>query len=62
MIFHVTLECAENCWVVDECPALPGKSRCLSLGNTKFWGALTVSMQIEGGGTHTPYPLFLEGI
>lgn len=30
MIFHVTLEHAEDGWVVAECPALPG---CVSQGN-----------------------------
>ncbi len=29
MIFHVTLEHAEDSWVVAECPALPG---CVSQG------------------------------
>lgn len=29
MIFHVTLEHAEDIWVVAECPALPG---CVSQG------------------------------
>ncbi len=29
MIFHVTLEKAEDGWVVAECPALPG---CVSQG------------------------------
>jgi predicted RNase H-like HicB family nuclease len=29
MIFHVTLEHAEDGWVVAECPALPG---CVSQG------------------------------
>ena len=29
MIFHVTLEQAEDCWIVAECPALPG---CVSQG------------------------------
>ena len=24
MLFHVTLEQAEDGWIVDECPALPG--------------------------------------
>ncbi len=30
MIFHVTLEEAEDGWVVAECPALPG---CISQGH-----------------------------
>lgn len=30
MIFHVTLEHAEDGWVVAECPALPG---CVSQGH-----------------------------
>jgi predicted RNase H-like HicB family nuclease len=30
MIFHVTLEHAEDGWVVAECPALPG---CVSQGS-----------------------------
>ena len=29
MIFHVTLETAEDGWIVVECPALPG---CISQG------------------------------
>lgn len=29
MIFHVTLECSEDGWIVAECPALPG---CVSQG------------------------------
>jgi len=29
MIFHVTLESAEDGWIVAECPALPG---CVSQG------------------------------
>ncbi len=29
MIFHVILECAEDGWIVVECPALPG---CVSQG------------------------------
>ena len=29
MIFHVTLETAEDGWIVAECPALPG---CVSQG------------------------------
>ncbi|MFI3186990.1 MAG: type II toxin-antitoxin system HicB family antitoxin [Methylococcaceae bacterium] len=29
MIFHITLESAEDGWVVAECPALPG---CISQG------------------------------
>jgi predicted RNase H-like HicB family nuclease len=29
MIFHVTLETAEDGWIVAECPALPG---CISQG------------------------------
>jgi predicted RNase H-like HicB family nuclease len=29
MIFHVTLEAAEDGWIVAECPALPG---CVSQG------------------------------
>jgi predicted RNase H-like HicB family nuclease len=32
MIFHVTLESAEDGWVVAECPALPG---CVSQGKTE---------------------------
>jgi len=29
MIFHITMEPAEDCWFVVECPALPG---CVSQG------------------------------
>lgn len=32
MIFHVTLETAEDGWIVAECPALPG---CISQGETE---------------------------
>lgn len=32
MLFHVTLELAEDGWVVAECPALPG---CVSQGQTE---------------------------
>lgn len=32
MIFHVTLEHAEDGWVVAECPALPG---CVSQGKSE---------------------------
>lgn len=32
MIFHVTLEYAEDGWVVAECPALPG---CVSQGKAE---------------------------
>jgi predicted RNase H-like HicB family nuclease len=32
MIFHVTLEQAEDGWIVAECPALPG---CVSQGEDK---------------------------
>jgi predicted RNase H-like HicB family nuclease len=32
MIFHVTMEHAEDGWVVVECPALPG---CVSQGRTE---------------------------
>lgn len=32
MIFHVTLEAAEDGWIVTECPALPG---CVSQGKSE---------------------------
>ena len=32
MIFHVTLEQAEDGWIVAECPALPG---CVSQGESE---------------------------
>jgi predicted RNase H-like HicB family nuclease len=32
MIFHITLEKAEDGWIVVECPALPG---CVSQGKTE---------------------------
>jgi len=32
MMFHVTLEKAEDGWMVAECPALPG---CVSQGNNE---------------------------
>jgi predicted RNase H-like HicB family nuclease len=31
MLFHITLESAEDGWIVAECPALPG---CVSQGET----------------------------
>ena len=31
MLFHITLEHAEDGWIVAECPALPG---CVSQGET----------------------------
>jgi predicted RNase H-like HicB family nuclease len=31
MIFHVTIEAAEDGWIVAECPALPG---CVSQGRS----------------------------
>ena len=40
MTFHITLETAEDGWIVAECPALPGcisqgKTRAEALGNIK---------------------------
>ena len=32
MIFHITLEKAEDGWIVAECPSLPG---CVSQGKTE---------------------------
>ncbi len=32
MVFHITLESAEDGWIVAECPALPG---CVSQGKTE---------------------------
>jgi predicted RNase H-like HicB family nuclease len=32
MLFHVTLEAAEDGWIVAECPALPG---CVSQGQNE---------------------------
>jgi predicted RNase H-like HicB family nuclease len=32
MIFHVTLEKADNGWIIAECPTLPG---CVSQGRTE---------------------------
>ena len=60
MIFHVTIEQAEDGWMVAECPALPG---CVSQGrdekealeNTReaivawLWAAKTKAILIGGG-------------
>jgi predicted RNase H-like HicB family nuclease len=50
MTFHITLEIAEDGWIVVECPALPG---CVSQGKDKeeainnIRGAITAWMWAE---------------
>ena len=45
MIFHVTLEHAEDGWVVAECPALPG---CVSQGRDEQEALANVREAIAG--------------
>ena len=44
MNFHVTLEQAEDGWIVVECPALPG---CVSQGADEREGSPYKSMQVD---------------
>ena len=44
MIFHVTLERAEDGWVVAECPALPG---CVSQGRDEKEALENIKEAIE---------------
>ena len=45
MIFHVTLEKAEDDWIVAECPALPG---CVSQGATREEAVRNISEAVAG--------------
>lgn len=45
MIFHVTLEMAEDGWVVAECPALPG---CVSQGKDQQEALRNIREAIQG--------------
>ena len=44
MMFHVTLEKAEDGWIVAECPALPG---CVSQGDTRAEALKNIKEAIE---------------
>lgn len=44
MIFHVTLEQAEDGWIVAECPALPG---CISQGETEEEALVNIKEAIQ---------------
>lgn len=46
MIFHVTLEEAEDGWIVVECPALPG---CVSQGKDQKKLLKTLKKQLQHG-------------
>jgi predicted RNase H-like HicB family nuclease len=60
MIFHVTLESAEDGWLVAECPALPG---CVSQGRDEkealenIKEAITAWLWAED---HCPTPLWIN--
>ena len=45
MIFHVTLENAEDGWIVAECPALPG---CVSQGKNEQEALENIKEAIQG--------------
>ena len=45
MIFHVTLEKAEDGWIVAECPALPG---CVSQGKDEPEAIENIKEAIQG--------------
>ena len=45
MIFHVTLETAEDGWIVAECPALPG---CISQGKDEREALANIKEAIQG--------------
>jgi predicted RNase H-like HicB family nuclease len=45
MIFHVTLETAEDGWIVAECPALPG---CISQGRDEQEALANIREAITG--------------
>lgn len=44
MLFHVTLEQAEDSWIVAECPALPG---CISQGETEEEALVNIKEAIQ---------------
>ena len=44
MLFHVTLEQAEDGWIVAECPALPG---CISQGETEEEALVNIREAIQ---------------
>ena len=44
MLFHVTLEQAEDGWIVAECPALPG---CISQGETEEEALVNIKEAIQ---------------
>jgi predicted RNase H-like HicB family nuclease len=45
MVFHVTLEKAEDGWIVVECPALPG---CVSQGKDEQEALENIKEAIQG--------------
>lgn len=45
MVFHVTLETAEDGWIVAECPALPG---CVSQGKDEQEALENIKEAIQG--------------
>jgi len=45
MIFHLTLETAEDGWIVAECPALPG---CISQGRDEQEALANIREAITG--------------
>ena len=45
MIFHVTMEAAEDGWIVAECPALPG---CVSQGRDEEQALANIKEAITG--------------
>jgi predicted RNase H-like HicB family nuclease len=45
MIFHVTMEAAEDGWIVAECPALPG---CVSRGRDEEQALANIKEAITG--------------
>jgi predicted RNase H-like HicB family nuclease len=45
MLFHVTLEKAEDGWIVAECPALPG---CVSQGKDEQEALANIKEAIQG--------------
>lgn len=44
MTFHITLETAEDGWIVAECPALPG---CISQGETEVEAIANIKEAIQ---------------
>ncbi len=45
MLFHVTMEAAEDGWIVIECPALPG---CISQGQDEQEALANIKEAITG--------------